>query len=177
MDNCAQQPTYPLTHTITAHVDASESATVSARTSMHGTGDGESDRDGEKDDAGGAEEGGSKASKKEGEIIKSEKRLRGQVEWSTYLAYFVALGGAAYLICWVAIYVTPQALRNFSSVWLSWWIDDKFERNLNWYMWMYVGIVAVSAIGILLRELWFVKGRLNASRVMHDAALQAVARR
>lgn len=92
----------------------------------------------------------------EGTLIKKEERAINQLKFLVYKSYLSLGSGVLGVIGWSMVYLSNTILATFSqlftNVWLSFWVDLKFDRSSNFYIGLYV-MFSISSVIFLITEL------------------------
>ena len=159
-------------------------AAAAVDTSESGSGSGSDSGEDEADKKSGSESGndsGDEAADKEEpessgnkkELTGEEKRGEGSVKFNTLMKYFRA-AGLPHTIALVGLFVVEVIADAVANYWLAWWADNRFGQTAFWYMRRYAGISLVQVAVTLSRQILRSVSSVRASRIIHEAMLQAV---
>jgi ABC-type multidrug transport system fused ATPase/permease subunit len=105
-----------------------------------------------------------------GTLIQQEEREIGEVKGAVYMAYIVALGGAAITIAILLSFLLEQGSKVAADMWVSWWTDDTSPQGgMNhsnfFYLGIYTSIGVANAIASLARGFLTAIAGINSARV------------
>ncbi|EHY51906.1 ATP-binding cassette transporter yor1 [Exophiala dermatitidis] len=109
-------------------------------------------------------------------LMQQEERAVKSVSWTVWKAYFAASGSP---ILWPLIFVAlilSQGSNIATSLWLSWWVSDKFGFSEGAYIGAYAGLGLSQALLLFTFSTILSTSGTNASRVMLQRAMTRVLR-
>lgn len=116
----------------------------------------------------------------EAKLIAIEERQIGNVSWTVYRSYLVAVGGVLALLLLCFVLVATEAARVGGSFWLSHWsnaVTSSGPANTAGY---YLGIYAALSLALVVTQLIasviLALGAIRASRVIHGRLMDAILR-
>jgi ATP-binding cassette subfamily C (CFTR/MRP) protein 1 len=121
-----------------------------------------------------------KGSKRGGALMQQEERAVKSVSWKVYSAYIHASGtiypGFINFILVGLSLVLSQCANIATSLWLSYWISNKFGLSEGQYIGIYVGLGAIQALLMYSFSTILSVAGTNASRTMLQRAMTRVLR-
>ncbi|DBA00659.1 TPA: LOW QUALITY PROTEIN: hypothetical protein N0F65_003588, partial [Lagenidium giganteum] len=117
-------------------------------------------------------------------VVSEEDRVRGNVAFQTYKAYFDEAGagnGVVVFIGLLLLYAVAQFVRVLVDWWQAFWIEHMHgtgsdpEATLYYGLW-YLGLVVVCSVLMLVRGLAMVEACVRSSSRLHDELLSRVLR-
>lgn len=113
---------------------------------------------------------------RKGQQITDEELNTDKVSWDVYFYHFRTMGSAPMIVALFVTTLLSQAAQAIMSIWLSWWSDDTFGESMQWYLDLYLILLACLAVLTLLRGFTFAVGNVNASKYYHHRLLRVVLR-
>lgn len=109
-------------------------------------------------------------------LMQQEERAVKSVGWDVWRAYFAASGSP---ILWPLVFLSlllSQGSNIVTSLWLSWWVSDKFGFSEGAYIGAYAGLGLSQALLMFAFSTILSTSGTNASRVMLQKAMTRVLR-
>ncbi|KAG7359041.1 multidrug ABC transporter permease/ATPase [Nitzschia inconspicua] len=116
------------------------------------------------------------AKSQESELVANiETKNTGLIRWSTWVAYFAAIGGWPVLIVFISIFVATQSALLLTIVEIGKWseVDPQEQTSLNW-LWKILGFTASVVSLSFLRAMISFFILVQASNRLHLQLLKAV---
>jgi ABC-type multidrug transport system fused ATPase/permease subunit len=107
-------------------------------------------------------------------LIQQEERSTTSVGWSVYSAYIRATGSIYYGLIPIVLLVVAQGANLLTSLWLSYWTDDRFKLTKGQYIGIYVGLGILQALLMFAFSVSVSMLATTASRTMTSRALDRV---
>ena len=117
-----------------------------------------------------------KSKKKAAALMQAEERAVKSVSWDVWGAYFRASGP---WIMWPLIFlalVASQGANIATSLWLSYWVSDKFGESRGFYIGIYATLGLMQAILMFVFATLLSTSGTNSSRVMLQRASESALR-
>lgn len=108
----------------------------------------------------------------DGKLMTEEERKTGSVGLSVYLAYLRF--GPSWIVLAAVFAAFMTGLNVLSTVWLTFWSEDKFREAGSFYQGIYAVLGLVSSICTLFTGMAMTANAVRASRGLYDGALRRV---
>ncbi|KAF6747838.1 multidrug resistance-associated ABC transporter [Ephemerocybe angulata] len=120
--------------------------------------------------------------KANGKLILAEEIKAGKVGWKANKLLFKSLGGnhpLFFFTVWIGVTFFEYIARSFNTWFLGYWSSQysKYptsEVPVVRYLWMYTGLTFIVVAAFLLRDTWFIRGRIRASKTLHKMLLESI---
>ncbi|TPX38128.1 hypothetical protein SmJEL517_g00165 [Synchytrium microbalum] len=109
-------------------------------------------------------------------LMSTEEEHKGKITWSAYGTYLKMLGGFWVTFAVVLGLVMAQVTRIGTDQWLVQWTNKRFPLDTGSYEGIYVALGLSQCLFILGQSLVFAYAGANASRRIHNAALEKIFR-
>ncbi|KAJ5476818.1 ABC multidrug transporter [Penicillium sp. IBT 31633x] len=109
-------------------------------------------------------------------LIQEEDRSVTSVDWGVYIAYIRASGSLWYGVIPFILLCLAQSSNILTNIWLSYWVDEKFDLSKGQYIGIYVGLGIIQAVLMFSFSLSVSLLATSASRTMMEKALASVLR-
>jgi ABC-type multidrug transport system fused ATPase/permease subunit len=106
-------------------------------------------------------------------MIQEEERITGAVGLKVYLLYFKS-GGAFWLVPAVILVTIMTTSSTMSSVWLTYWSENKFTRPGAFYQGIYGTLGVITALFTLFTGMVMTALSVQASRTLYNRALKGI---
>ena len=117
-----------------------------------------------------------KSKKKAAALMQTEERATKSVTWEVWGAYIRASGrGFLWPFIFLAL-IASQGANIATSLWLSYWVSDKFGKSRGFYIGIYAMLGALQAVLMFTFATLLSTSGTNSSKVMLHRALQSVLR-
>ncbi|KAI9884586.1 MAG: hypothetical protein M1823_003635 [Watsoniomyces obsoletus] len=126
------------------------------------------------------QEGAIKSSKKKKKskpvpaLMQAEERAVKSVPWSVYRAYISASGSLINGPLLILLLVIAQGANIVTSLWLSYWVSDKFRFSMGQYIGVYAGLGVLQALLMFFFAISLTMLGTTASKVMMNRAMKRV---
>lgn len=117
-----------------------------------------------------------KKKRKGAALMQAEERAVDSVPWSVYASYIRASGSILNLGVVIGFLLLSQGANIATSLWLSYWVSDKFGYSTGTYIGIYAGLGASQAIMMFLFSLSLTLLGTISSKVMLHRAITRVLR-
>jgi ATP-binding cassette subfamily C (CFTR/MRP) protein 1 len=107
-------------------------------------------------------------------FIEDEEMATGNVQGQIYIDHIKAMGGWPFVIIITIIFGLGQGAVVLSNFVLSWWSQDKYHHDDNWYIIFYAIVAFIAALFLLGRGLVFAVSNTRASRQYHTGLFNSV---
>ncbi|KAI8822865.1 uncharacterized protein EV422DRAFT_612663 [Fimicolochytrium jonesii] len=109
------------------------------------------------------------------QLMTTEEKASGSVDWTVWLAYARAAGGQIFVLYLLLLMVFVQISRVGTDLWLVYWTNNQITSfSNNQYVAVYWGWGVFQTIMIYCFGLFFAYAGTRAARVLHDHALSRV---
>lgn len=108
--------------------------------------------------------------------IEDEERFSGVVKPKVFRDYFWSMGGGRFVVLFAVVSVLLEVSKSGSTIWLSLWADKKGHLRPAAYLGVFVCLGVTAALLSLARNVYFFRGGVQASTVLHETMLGAVLR-
>lgn len=105
-------------------------------------------------------------------LMMDEERKLGSVGWRVYAAYLKC--GPGWIVLAAAFAAGMTGTSVMSTVWLTFWSEDKFREAGSFYQGIYAVLGVVSSVFTLLTGMAMTANAVRASRGLYDRALRRV---
>lgn len=124
-------------------------------------------------------EGTKKKSKSSGQLTIKEERLAGTVKTSTLFHYLRSYGGFWFWFTVLSLNLLAISCNIFSQLWMAFWTERRWpkfsaEHSVEFFLGIYAAALISSAFIVLIRELVWREGAVNAPRVLYDKMMASV---
>lgn len=129
-------------------------------------------------------------------LLNEEARETGTVHFNVYISYWKAIGHILSISILLAI-TTMQFSRNLTDWWLAYWVSDSEkgnttnlstnaepyliqndqidgEKDLRYYMMVYILLACINSVFTLLRAFLFAFGGITAACTIHKSLLKSI---
>lgn len=108
----------------------------------------------------------------DGKLMAEEERKLGSVGWRVYMTYLRF--GSVWILLATVFAALMTALNVLSTVWLTFWSEDKFREAGSFYQGIYALLGLVSSVFTLFTGMAMTANAVRASRGLYDGALRRV---
>ncbi|KAI9009746.1 P-loop containing nucleoside triphosphate hydrolase protein [Gaertneriomyces semiglobifer] len=115
-----------------------------------------------------------KGGKAEG-VMQAEEQFTGAISWATYKHYMDFSGGWPVIAATVLFMSAYQACTITANYWLTWWTDDKYNKDNGFYMATYGALGAAQTVSLVIMNAVVIVGAFYVSKRIHPTALRGVA--
>ncbi|KAI8610797.1 P-loop containing nucleoside triphosphate hydrolase protein [Chytriomyces sp. MP71] len=116
------------------------------------------------------------AAKSAKNIMRVEDMESGSINGKVWLRYMHAAGGSLFLVKLVTLVILVQGSRVGSDLWLTAWTSHDFDIPSITYIGVYLGTGLLLALSLFLFALFFGYSGTQASKSLHQLALERVLR-
>ena len=117
-------------------------------------------------------------------LVAAESQSQGVIDFRYYRLYWSSMGGIAFWLLIVVVYLGTQGLQIANNAWIRDWanasdrasrlLDLAQERSVTFYLGVYVALSAVYMLGVAIRVGWNFYGSIAASRRLYDRLLRRI---
>ena len=92
----------------------------------------------------------------------NEDRAKGAVGTAVIARYVLAAGGTIWAAAVLTMYIFEQGTKIFTDTWLSFWVGDRFDKSLTFYLLIYASLGFAFALVTYMRAITFVYGTVRS---------------
>ncbi|KAG0646410.1 Multidrug resistance fer6 [Hyphodiscus hymeniophilus] len=110
----------------------------------------------------------------DGLLVREEERAVGSLSWKIVSNYIQSSGSPVYGLMAITLLILAQGTNALTSIWLSWWISNRFDLKRDTYIALYVCIALLQTVMLFSfgAGISILAGR--SSRKMVDSAMKHV---
>ena len=108
------------------------------------------------------------------DLMSAEDQNTKSIPWSVYISYITSSDSMILVALIIPLLCLAQGLNILSSLWLSWWSEDKYSLSQNTYIGIYVMLCVTQAIFLYLFGVCLAVSCTSSSNYMLNRAMRRV---
>lgn len=120
-----------------------------------------------------------KTKKSSGKLTIREERLSGRVNNSTLFLYLKSFGGLRFWVPMLLGHIVAVCCNIFAQLWMAFWTGFRYpdfimQHDEKFFLGIYAAAIGSASLVVLIRELWWRVGSVNAPRRIYHQMCSAV---